>query len=174
MIHDVLQLARIESGGHQLNSEPVPLVPIVTECLDRHRARAASRGLTLVQEPTDLNPVIQGDDDALDHILDNLVDNAIKYTPKGGTITLRFDRENDDEIIEIRDTGDGINERDLPRIFERFYRVDKARSRNIPGTGLGLAIVKHLTSAMKGTIRVKSRVGHGTTFRIALPRSRDG
>jgi two-component system phosphate regulon sensor histidine kinase PhoR len=103
--------------------------------------------------------------------MDNLVDNAIKYTPNGGRITVRWSATPDTVSFEVEDTGVGIPAADLPRVFERFYRVDKARSREVGGTGLGLAIVKHLVQAMKGQVKATSRVGKGTTFRVTLPRA---
>src|SRR5207245_6020201 len=112
--------------------------------------------------------------EALAEILDNLVDNALKYTPARGTITLRWFAEDGQAILQVADTGVGIPEKDLPRIFERFYRVDKARSRELGGTGLGLSIVKHLVGAMRGTVRASSRLGEGTTFHVRLPRAGAG
>jgi two-component system phosphate regulon sensor histidine kinase PhoR len=110
------------------------------------------------------------DEEALHQILDNLVDNAVKYTPSGGRIAVNWYAEDDQVCLEVSDTGIGIPERDLPRIFERFYRVDKARSRELGGTGLGLSIVKHLVQAMQGSIRATSQLGQGTTFVVRLPR----
>jgi len=111
------------------------------------------------------------DEEAVSQILDNLVDNALKYTPEGGRIGVRWHAEDGQVCLEVADTGIGIPERDLPRIFERFYRVDKARSRELGGTGLGLSIVKHLAQAMHGSVRAESRLGQGTTFFVRLPRA---
>ena len=123
--------------------------------------------------PTDApaNVTAWADPDALRQVMDNLVDNAIKYTPNGGRITVRWSATADTVSFEVEDTGVGIPAADLPRVFERFYRVDKARSRAVGGTGLGLAIVKHLVQAMKGHVRVASTAGKGTTFRVTLPRA---
>ena len=98
------------------------------------------------------------------------MDNAIKYTPTQGTITLRSYTEDGQAILQVADTGVGIPDKDLPRVFERFYRVDKARSRELGGTGLGLSIVKHLVQALGGVITVVSQIGQGTTFTIRFPR----
>jgi two-component system phosphate regulon sensor histidine kinase PhoR len=111
------------------------------------------------------------DEEAVSQILDNLVDNALKYTPEGGRIRVRWREENDQVCLEVEDTGIGIPERDLPRIFERFYRVDKARSRELGGTGLGLSIVKHLVQSMQGSIRASSQFGKGSIFAVRLPRA---
>src|SRR5262249_10303666 len=97
------------------------------------------------------------------------VDNAVKYTPEGGRISVRWWPEDGQACLEVRDTGIGIAAHDLPRIFERFYRVDKARSRQLGGTGLGLSIVRHLVQALRGSIRASSEVGEGTSFTVRLP-----
>ena len=111
------------------------------------------------------------DHDRLAQILINLVDNAVKYTPTGGAVTVRARPLGDHVEIAVSDTGVGIPRADLPRITERFYRVDKARSRELGGTGLGLAIVKNLAQIMKGGVKVASEVGRGTTFTVSLPRT---
>jgi len=146
----------------------------VHACLDRHRTRAEAKGQTLDgvalagSSPT---LAVWVDEEGLAQILDNLVDNAIKYTPPGGRITVRWKADESAVLLEVEDTGLGIPERDQPRVFERFYRVDKARSRGMGGTGLGLAIVKHLAQAMLGGVEVTSRAGVGSTFRVTLPRA---
>src|SRR5262249_54942525 len=111
------------------------------------------------------------DEEAVHQILDNLVDNALKYTPPNGSIWVRWRPLDGHVCLEVEDTGIGIPEQDLPRIFERFYRVDKARSRELGGTGLGLSIVKHLVQGMRGTVRATSRPGLGTTFYVEMPRA---
>ena len=176
LIHDLLSLARIESGEAGLELQPVPLDRAIIDCLERHQPRAESKTLTLVEKPPpDAPPDIAAlaDPHALRQILDNLVDNAIKYTRNGGRITVRWNAKPDEVSFEVEDTGIGIPVRDQPRIFERFYRVDKARSRELGGTGLGLAIVKHLVQAMHGSVRVASQVEVGTTFKVTLPRARE-
>jgi two-component system phosphate regulon sensor histidine kinase PhoR len=173
LIQDLLSLARIESGNLALEPKSVPLGRSITDCVERHHARAEVKTLTMVEKPpADAREVMAwADADALRQVLDNLVDNAIKYTPNGGRITVRWSATADAVIFEVEDTGVGIPQEDLPRVFERFYRVDKARSRSMGGTGLGLSIVKHLVQAMKGQVRVASTVGKGTTFRVSLPRA---
>jgi len=115
--------------------------------------------------------VAWADEEAVGQMLDNLVDNALKYTPEGGRIRVRCYAEDEYVCLEVSDTGIGIPERDLPRVFERFYRVDKARSRELGGTGLGLSIVKHLAQAMHGTVRASSVYGQGSKFQVRLPRA---
>jgi two-component system phosphate regulon sensor histidine kinase PhoR len=177
LIIDLISLARIESGEEVFELEAVPLGPAVAACLERHRARAEAKNQRLEALPA---PPADGpgaeaaawaDEEAVAQILDNLVDNAVKYTPPGGRIRVRWGADDGHVQLEVEDTGIGIPENDLPRIFERFYRVDKARSRELGGTGLGLSIVKHLVQAMRGNIRAGSRVGHGTTFTVRLPRA---
>jgi two-component system phosphate regulon sensor histidine kinase PhoR len=174
LISDLLSLARIESGKLGLELQPVPLDRAILDCLNRNVPRAEAKSHTLVEVPPPDGPpdiAALADRDALHQVLDNLVDNAIKYTRNGGTITVRWYSRDDTVGFEVEDNGAGISERDLPRIFERFYRADKARNRDIGGTGLGLAIVKHLLQTMKGTIRVTSQLGKGTTFRVTLPKA---
>jgi two-component system phosphate regulon sensor histidine kinase PhoR len=171
LILDLLSLARIESGGELLDFRAVPIAPLVRDCAERHQARAEARRQQLAVTEGDPAAAAWADEEAVDQILDNLVDNALKYTPAGGRITVRWRVEADQVCLEVADTGIGIPAADLPRVFERFYRVDRARSRELGGTGLGLAIVKHLTQAMKGTVEAASTVGQGTTFTVRLPRA---
>jgi two-component system phosphate regulon sensor histidine kinase PhoR len=177
LILDILSLARIESGSEALESEAVPLAPLVAACVERHQARAKAKNQLLEAMPPSSPPDVNGDiaawadEEAVNQILDNLIDNALKYTPPGGRIGVRWRAEDGQICLEVEDTGIGIPEQDLPRIFERFYRVDKARARALGGTGLGLSIVKHLVQAMHGSIQARSRLGRGTTFSIRLPRA---
>jgi two-component system phosphate regulon sensor histidine kinase PhoR len=174
LIQDLLSLARIESGNLGLEPMAVPLGREITDCVERHQPRAETKTLTMVERPpADVKGelFVWADPDALRQVMDNLVDNAIKYTPNGGRITVRWTAAGDTVSFEVEDTGIGIPPEDLQRVFERFYRVDKARSRSVGGTGLGLAIVKHLVQAMKGQVRAASTPGKGTTFRVSLPRA---
>jgi two-component system phosphate regulon sensor histidine kinase PhoR len=177
LILDLLSLARIESGTGTFELQAVPLAQTVKACVERHRARADAKHQHLKALPPAAVPEANGaiaawaDEDAVNQILDNLVDNALKYTPPGGRIDVRWRAEDGQVCLEIEDTGIGIPEEDLPRIFERFYRVDKARSRELGGTGLGLSIVKHLAQAMHGSVHARSRPGYGTTFSVRLPRA---
>jgi two-component system phosphate regulon sensor histidine kinase PhoR len=171
LILDLISLARIESGEEMFEFEPVDVGAAVHACAERQRARAEGKDqkLEVIAPASGVALHVWADDEAVGHILDNLVDNAVKYTPAGGRIEVRWRIDGDRVCIEVADTGIGIPERDLPRIFERFYRVDKARSRELGGTGLGLSIVKHLVQAMHGSVEAKSQIGVGSTFRVRLP-----
>ncbi|MFO0910110.1 MAG: ATP-binding protein [Isosphaeraceae bacterium] len=173
LILDLLSLARIESGELLYDHRPLALAPLVTRCVDAHRDRAESKGLSLLLDQSDLLPdtLVRADEEALRQILDNLIDNAVKYTATGGTVRLGCSTTREWVTLAVSDTGIGIPREDLPRIFERFYRVDKARSRELGGTGLGLSIVKHLVQSIGGQVEVTSRVGAGSTFRVQLPRA---
>jgi two-component system, OmpR family, phosphate regulon sensor histidine kinase PhoR len=173
LIQDLLRLARIESGEQLVDPEPLNFAEAVQDCLERHGARAEEKTLRVIEiPPPDLSLKVLADGAGLDQILDNLVDNAIKYTLPGGKITVRWGPAGAGQLsVSVADTGPGIPKRDLPRVFERFYRVDKARSRLVGGTGLGLAIVKHLVQAMNGTVTAASEEGKGTTFTVTLPKA---
>lgn len=170
LVSDLLELSRIESGKSTLSPAAVEIAPVVTALLREFGRRLDEKALTTTHELAG-DAVAFADASAVEQILTNLLDNAIKYSEPGGTI--HVDVRCDDHVVtvELRDTGLGIPEADLGRIFERFYRVDKARSRAAGGTGLGLAIVKHLVQSMDGEIAVESRVGAGSTFRFTLPRA---
>jgi len=131
---------------------------------------ATSKGITLKVEPVPGTLEVFADAEAVHQILTNLLENAIKYTPDGGTVTVGAQPSGPNHVeFFVRDSGMGIPPEDLARLFERFYRVDKARSRALGGTGLGLAIVKHLTRAQGGEVRVESRVDKGSTFYFTIP-----
>jgi two-component system phosphate regulon sensor histidine kinase PhoR len=169
LVQDLLTLSRIESGDERMDTGPLPVSQVIESCISRQEDRALAKQLRLVQLPPDEPLAALADEEALAQILDNLVDNAIKYTPSEGEITLRWEARDRWVVIEVADTGVGIPEKDLSRIFERFYRVDKARSRELGGTGLGLSIVKHLVQALGGSVHATSQLGFGSTFTVQLP-----
>ena len=172
LIIDLLRLARIESETEAFTMEELDLGEVATRCLERSRSLAETKRMSLTPLPPPAGSppaLVWIDEEAADQILENLVNNAIKYTPEGGRVTVRWGVDGDRVVLEVSDTGIGIPEAELPRIFERFYRVDKARSRELGGTGLGLSIVKHLVGAMQGTVRAESTVGIGSTFTIHFP-----
>ena len=171
LIFDVISLARIESGQQAFEITDVSLDQAVKNCLESHRSSADARQISL--QAADQLPAVDVhlDEEALREILDNLIDNAIKYTPERGQVRVSWVLQNQYVILEIADTGIGISEADQRRIFERFYRVDRARSRELGGTGLGLSIVKHLAQSFGGVVGVRSEVGAGSVFWVRLPRS---
>jgi two-component system phosphate regulon sensor histidine kinase PhoR len=178
LILDLLSLARIEAGVESFAFKELPVAGAVQSCLERHHTRAEARQQTLTTAsntrenmPTDTEISVWADEDALEQILDNLVDNALKYTPEGGQVHVLWSVSDDQVCLQVTDTGIGIPQSDLARVFERFYRVDKARSRELGGTGLGLSIVKHLAQAMQGSVHATSTLGKGSTFSVCLPRA---
>jgi two-component system, OmpR family, phosphate regulon sensor histidine kinase PhoR len=172
LILDLLSLARLESGHEVYDHGPLAVTPVIAACTEVHRERAAAKSLTFRLDlgPLDDATLVLADEEAIRQILDNLIDNAIKYTPDQGIVRVTCKATESQVVIEVADSGIGIPRDDLPRVFERFYRVDKARSRELGGTGLGLAIVKHLVQSIGGQISVTSRVGAGTRFTVQLPR----
>ncbi|HEU5196138.1 MAG TPA: ATP-binding protein [Methylomirabilota bacterium] len=169
LLNDLTDLSNIELGKVSLRLAPTPLKPVVDSVVEIVEAKARDGGVTLTAEAAG-GLMVHADHDRLAQILINLVDNAVKYTPAGGAVSVRA-RALDGGRVElaVSDTGVGIPHADLPRITERFYRVDKARSRELGGTGLGLAIVKHLVLAHGGELAVESEEGQGTTVRVTLP-----
>jgi two-component system phosphate regulon sensor histidine kinase PhoR len=170
IIEDLLALSRIEQSetSGKLPLDQLPLSGILITASDDCRPRAVERSIRLeVECPPDLTVTVNGP--LLEQAVINLVDNAIKYSESGKTVWLSAEDDATGPAIRVRDEGCGIAEEHLPRLFERFYRVDKARSRNLGGTGLGLSIVKHIVQAHAGTIVVESTPGVGTTFTIRLP-----
>jgi len=166
---DLLKLARIEAGKTPMEFQQVSIPDVIRPCLETARVHSDQKDLTLDSEYEPNLPPIQGDTNALQEILQNLLDNAIRYTPSGGTIKVKAVADGRQVCISVSDTGIGIPKADQQRIFERFYRVDAARSRELGGTGLGLSIAKHLVEAHQGHIEVESEVGRGSTFHIILP-----
>jgi two-component system phosphate regulon sensor histidine kinase PhoR len=167
LVHDLLNLASIEAREGTLTTAPIDWQPIVEGSIRRHEEAFERKSLTCIVEGD--CPTVLGEPEGMTQVIDNLLDNAIKYTPEGGVIRVRLSGSTDVAHLEVQDSGIGIPEEDRERIFERFYRVDKARSRELGGTGLGLSIVKHFVLAMNGDIRVESHVNRGSQFIVALP-----
>ncbi len=168
LIDDLLDLGRIEAGVG-LEQKPCHLGVILVEAVDGMRARAAAKGLTLRLEPAEDMAVVMGDAALLRQSITNLVDNAIKYTPSGGTVTVGLSVRDNQAIIRVSDTGIGIAPADQVRLFEKFYRVKRRDTVNIQGTGLGLAIVKSIVERHGGKVWVDSELDRGSTFYISLP-----
>jgi heavy metal sensor kinase len=166
----LLTLSRDDAGLGQRSDEPLDLTALVRDAAETMRPLAEEKGLQLQVE--DGRPLqISGDAGRLRHVLYNVIDNAIKYTPAGGKVEIRIEERGGSAIVTIGDTGVGISPEHLPRVFDRFYRVDKARSREQGGTGLGLSIARSIVQAHGGTIELESTLGQGTTCTVTLPRS---
>jgi two-component system, OmpR family, phosphate regulon sensor histidine kinase PhoR len=170
LIQELLDLSKIEKQGFSLSIQQVDLADVLEDVVAIMKGKAAEKEIVLKYKREDKPVYIEGDVHRLKQVFINIISNAISYTPNQGGVYISLAKTGSTVLTEIRDTGIGIEAGEIPRIFERFYRVDKARSRNSGGTGLGLAIVKHLVEAHKGTISVKSEVGKGTTFIIELPK----
>ncbi len=169
LMEDILELSAIEAGKINLETRSVSLAPLVEHIFAALTVRAAERNVKLGHEIAP-DAQIYADSRRLEQMLTNLIDNAVKFNRAGGAVTVTYAPNGTRDRIRVNDTGEGIAPEHLPRLFERFYRVDLARSREMGGTGLGLAIVKHLARAHEGEATVCSTIGAGTTFAIELPR----
>ncbi len=168
LLQDILALSRMESRPESLAREPVEFGGIARSVVEDLRGRARRAGIELVPPGADRLPLL-GDGPMLYRVVENLIVNAITYTPEGGRVEVKTEVEANAAVLRVCDTGVGIPHASLGRIFERFYRVDKARSRGAGGTGLGLAIVKHVTGLHGGSVEVVSEVGQGSTFTVRIP-----
>jgi len=169
LILDLISLARVESGQQAFDIQAVALPELVDACVAAHREAAEAKQIALTREPAGGEVFAMADEEGLRTIVNNLVDNAIKYTPEGGSVAVRWWRDAAGAHLEVADTGIGIAPDDQQRVFERFYRVDKARSREMGGTGLGLSIVKHLSQAFSGSVDLDSQLDRGSRFTVHLP-----
>ena len=167
---DLLKLGQIEAGKLELRFQTIPIGELIGPCLEAIRLKAGQKNLLLETDCSGELPSVVGDVSSLQQILQNLLDNAVHYTPGGGRISIRAAVAGPEVVISVSDTGPGIPQTEQARIFERFYRADAGRSRLEGGTGLGLSIAKHLAEAHGGRIQVRSEVGQGATFSIHLPR----
>lgn len=168
LINDLLDVAKIEAGKYVRAHVPTDIGQIIEEMVAFMEPRAKAQGLTLTCVCQDLTP-IQADPKGIEDLLNNLLSNAVNYSPDGGQVTITAKGTSGYVEIKIQDTGIGIPKEELPKIFDRFYRVKHPRTRNVMGTGLGLSIVKGAVEAHRGSIDVESVLGQGTTFRILLP-----
>ncbi|MGG1559765.1 ATP-binding protein [Geobacillus thermoleovorans] len=169
LVNDLLDLARMEAGHIELKYEQVKLVPYIERVIRKFYGLAKEKQIELTAEFRDRDIEIALDPDRIEQVLTNLIDNAIRYTESGGTVRLIIEPSGDGVTIHVQDSGSGIPEEDLPFVFERFYKADKARTRGRSGTGLGLAIAKNIVEAHKGLITVHSKLNEGTTFSFYLP-----
>lgn len=169
LIRDMLQLARVQSGNLPLNSQEFAVMPALTTCVESHRVIGEAKGVQVLLAPGDADLIVRGDHEAFITIMNNVIGNAVRYTDAGGEVNVSVKASEPWIAVRVRDTGIGIAAEDHERIFERFYRVDKARTPERGGTGLGLAIVKHLVKASGGEIRLQSELGVGSTFEVLFP-----
>ncbi|WP_442484120.1 HAMP domain-containing sensor histidine kinase [Aeoliella sp. SH292] len=169
LIQDMLSLARIETAQQPFEIVPLEVGPVIHRSMDDYAQHAEAKSIELKIEGDE--PVLRAsaDEEGLRTICNNLIDNAVKYTPEGGRVVVSWRREADTVRIEVADNGPGIPRSDVSRVFERFYRVDKARSRELGSTGLGLSIVKHLVQSFAGQVGVESQPGQGCRFWVELP-----
>ena len=171
LVSDLLDLSAIESGRAPLNMGPVSVDDVVQDVVAKFQLVAARRGITLGIDAAEDLPPMWADETRIEQALANLVDNAMKYTGDGGSITIRGLERDGFIALSVADTGVGIPAEHLSRIFERFYRVDRSRSRALGGTGLGLSIVKHIVTSHGGRVEVQSAEDHGSTFTLLVPRA---
>jgi two-component system phosphate regulon sensor histidine kinase PhoR len=167
LINDILSLSSLEQN-REPKLEEIDTVEETRRICDMLHQMAVAKSIELTLTASG-NPILIGDLDNYNQMVINLVDNAIKYTEPNGKVKVRIEKSGGKLILSVKDTGIGIPEEHLPRLFERFYRVDKSRDRAKGGTGLGLAIVKHIVLSMKGDIKVESEIGRGTTFTVSIP-----
>ncbi len=169
LVEELLELSRLEAGVGLRALAPVDMDQVLQRAVERMEPQARQAGLALTLRLPSSLPSVLGDAERLERVVVNLLDNAIKFTPPGGSVTVMASATQQGIVVAVQDTGIGIDERDLPRIFERFYKAD--RSRHQPGAGLGLAIVKHIVEAHGGRVWAESTPGQGSTFYFSLPAS---
>jgi len=174
LVEDLLTLSKIETRASALKPERLSLTELIKDALDVMKEPAEKKNVSIVCEESMASLFVHGDRNALEQVLINLLDNAVKYGRQGGKILLSAVEKDQREIqISVKDDGIGIPREDLPRIFQRYYRVDKGRSQELGGTGLGLSIVKHIVQAHGGQVWAESEPGKGSTFYVTLPRVED-
>jgi signal transduction histidine kinase len=169
IVQDLLNLGQMESGGFPLNLQLTNIVEVITRVTSVFAAETDARGIRLETNIQGTLPLTQADPDRIAQVLVNLLANAVHHTPDGGEISVSASRIDDNIVVSVTDSGPGIAKEDLPHVFDRFYRTDRARDRAAGGTGLGLAIVKGIITAHRGSIRVESEPGISTTFTFSLP-----
>ena len=169
LIDDISELSLIESGRIRVEIKPIKLAAVIGEIFTNFRSAAEKRNIELISEVGE-ETILFADAVRLEQMMTNLIDNAIKFNREPGSVTVSHRRLNHKDYVSVTDTGEGLSNEHLRRVFERFYRTDRARSREIGGTGLGLAIVKHLARLHGGEVTVESTPGKGTVFTVELPR----
>jgi two-component system phosphate regulon sensor histidine kinase PhoR len=169
LIVGMLQLARVQAGGAILKRVRFEVQAEIESCLDAAEVMARAKQVTLTTELPEAPLFMYSDPEAVQTVVSNLLSNAVRYTPAGGKVSLRLTAAGTGLIIRVQDTGVGIEKEELSRIFERFYRVERARTSETGGTGLGLSIVKHILQALGGTVTVTSELNVGSSFEVYLP-----
>ena len=169
LVDDLLSLAQLESSQAQLELSVVRMDELFNNLIRDWKEKLAGKNLKIIVDLPSEALTLRADGTRLEEVLHNLLDNAVKFSPENGEIRLRGTRYGSNVVLSVADTGIGISKEHLPRIFERFYRADKARSRELGGTGLGLAIVKHIAQLHRGRVEAETELGRGTTIRIVLP-----
>lgn len=169
LISDLLDVARIESGHAIQQQSPLNLAKVLDATVTLMEAKAKSQGIDLRLELPENIPLIQADSRGMEEVFTNLISNAINYSPDGGIVTVSVEVRNEYLIVSVADMGVGIEPEELPKIFDKFYRVKHPKTRQVLGTGLGLAIVRGIVESHRGSVEVESRPGVGTTFRVLLP-----
>jgi len=169
LVKDLLQLSKLDYDKMEWNMKSLSILNILRDCVVKMEMAAKQKNQSLSFEAIGELCEINGDKDRIEQVIINIISNAIKYTPENGSIKMTAKRLKDNVEIRIADSGIGIPKEDLPRLFERFYRVDKARSRAMGGTGLGLSIAKNIVEAHKGSIRIESEYGKGSEVIINFP-----
>ena len=169
LVGDLLTISRLENGQNEKDYDKINFIDLVRQSVKAAQTSAEEKGHTLVTELPDTELPLYADRQNMSQLIDNLIDNAIKYTEEPGTITVRLKKEGSWALLEVQDTGLGVSPQYQQRVFERFYRVDKARSQSLGGTGLGLSIVKNIAEKHGGSVSVESQLGSGSTFTFRLP-----
>jgi two-component system phosphate regulon sensor histidine kinase PhoR len=169
LVSDLLSLAQLESPSANLELGAVPVGELFNNVVRDWNEKLAAKSLKVVVDLLSESLTLRADEARLHEVLHNLLENAVKYSHQNGQILLRARERGSEVVLSVSDNGIGIGKEQLPRIFERFYRVDKARSRELGGTGLGLAIVKHIAQLHGGRVEAESELGKGTTIRVILP-----
>lgn len=170
LVQDLLELSRLDNKQVKFNLKSVNIAQLIIKSVEQHQILAQKKNQNLGYSITNEKIIINIDPERIQQVLSNVISNAIKYSPEEAKINVSLSEEEDFVVVKVTDTGFGIPESDLPRIFERFYRVDKARSRQMGGTGLGLAIAKEIMEHHKGKIYAESEYGKGTTITMKFPK----
>lgn len=168
LVHDLLDLAQLEGESYPMNETILPFAQFIDDLIDRYKIEAKKKNITIIKELDD-EVIVFGDEDRLTQVFNNIMENSLKYTSVDGKIIVKLAKDKHFTELSIEDNGEGIPAEDIPKITDRFYRVDKSRARKEGGTGLGLAIVQQIVKNHRGTLSIKSTVGKGTKVTIKLP-----